>query len=87
MLLLQSADTTRLIDPSGQKQMLLSVGAGLRSIANASFTPDGRRIVFCSNDYGSWKIYSTGLDGQKRKTLTLKTTSSNYCLSPLLVRR
>jgi len=87
MLLLQSDSTAILLDPNGQTQMLLSAGAGLRTIANASFTPDGKRIVFCSNDYGSWKIYSIGMDGQKRKTLTLKTNSSNYCLSPLLARR
>ena len=72
MLLLQSANTARLIDPNGRKQVLLSAGAGLRNIANAIFTPDGKRVMFCSNDSGAWKIYSIGLDGQKRKTITLQ---------------
>ena len=87
MLLLQSANTARLIDPNGQKQMLLSAGAGLRRIVNAIFTPNGRRIMFCSNDSGAWNIYSIGLDGQNRKTITGRTHSSNFCLSPLLTRR
>jgi TolB protein len=87
MLLLQSANTARLIDPNGRKQILLSAAAGLRSIVNAIFTPDGRRVMFCSNDSGIWKIFSIGLDGQKRKTVTVRTSSSNFCLSPLLTRR
>ena len=87
MLLLQSGNTARLLDRNGQKQVLLLAVAGLRGIANAVFTPDGRRIMFCSNDSGAWRIYSMGLDGQKRKTITLQTTSSNFCLSPLLTRR
>jgi Tol biopolymer transport system component len=87
MLLLQSANTARLVDPNGQKQVLLSAGAGLQRIMNAIFTPDGRRVMFCSNDSGGWRIYSVGLDGQKRKTITVRTNSSNFCLSPLLTRR
>ncbi|MBN2241406.1 MAG: PD40 domain-containing protein [Acidobacteria bacterium] len=86
MLLMQSADTARLIDPNGPKQVLLQAAAGLRSIANAVFTPDGKRVMFCSNDHGDWKIYSIGLDGRKRKTVTIKTSASNFCLSPLLGR-
>jgi len=87
MLLLQSSNTARLIDPNGRKQVLLSAGAGMRSIANAVFTPDGRKVVFCSNDSGVWRIYSIGLDGQNRKTITIRTSASNFCLSPLLARR
>jgi Tol biopolymer transport system component len=87
MLLLQSANTARLIDPNGRKQVLLSAAAGLDSIVNAVFTPDGRSVMFCSNNYGAWKIYSIGLDGQRRKTITIRTNSSNFCLSPLLTRR
>ncbi len=87
MLLLQSSNTARLIDPNGRKQMLFSAGAGLQSIRNAIFTPDGKRVMFCSNDSGAWKIFSVELDGQKRKTITIRTSSSNFCLSPLLTRR
>lgn len=87
MLLLQSPNTARLIDPEGQRQVLLSARAGLRSIVNASFAPDGRRIVFCSDDDGLWRIYSMGLDGQNRKTITIRTSSSNFCVSPLLTPR
>jgi Tol biopolymer transport system component len=87
MLLLQSSFTARLIDPNSEKQLLLSAGTGMKSISNAIFTPDGKRIMFCSNDLGTWKIYSVDLDGQKRKTITIKSTSSNFCLSPLLPRR
>jgi Tol biopolymer transport system component len=86
MLLLQSSVTARLIDPNSRKQVLLSAGAGMPHISNAIFTPDGKRVMYCSNDLGSWKIFSIGLDGQKRKTITTKTNSSNFCLSPLLAR-
>jgi Tol biopolymer transport system component len=86
-LLLQSAGTARLIDPNGRNQVLLSAATGMKSIGNAVFTPDGKRIMFCSNDLGAWKIYSTDLNGQKRKTITIKSNSSNFCLSPLLTRR
>lgn len=85
-LLLQSASTARLIDPNGAKQVILSTVASLQSISNAVFTPDGKKVMFCSNDIGGWKIYSLGLSDQKRKTITLKTNSSNFCLSPLLTR-
>jgi hypothetical protein len=53
MLLLQSANTARLIDPDGRKQVLLSAEAGLRRIVNAIFTPNGRRVKFCYNDPGA----------------------------------
>jgi Tol biopolymer transport system component len=86
MLLLQSANTALLIDPNGPRQVLLSAGAGLRNIVNAVFTPDGRNVMFCSNDLGTWKIYSIDLDGRNRKTITVRTNASNFCLSPLLMR-
>jgi Tol biopolymer transport system component len=84
MLLLQSGKMAHLIDPEGRKQVSLSAGAGLQTIVNAVFTPDGRSVMFCSNDLGVWKIFSLDLDGQKRKTITIRTSSSNFCLSPLL---
>jgi Tol biopolymer transport system component len=84
LLLLQSATSARLIEPNGQKQIQLSAGAGLQSIVNAVFTPDGKRIMFCSNDSGTWRVYSAGLDGQNRKTVTIRASSSNFCLSPML---
>ncbi len=87
MLLLQSANTARLIDPNGSKQVLLSAGAGLRHISNAIFTPNGKKVMFCSNDSGAWNIYSIGVDGRNRRTITGRTNSSNFCLSPLLTRR
>ena len=87
LLLLQSDKTAFLIDPIGKKQVLLSAVTGLRSIANAMFTPDGRKVMFCSNDLGAWKIYSADLDGSNRRTITIRTNSSNFCLSPLLTRR
>ncbi len=86
MLLLQSENGAFLIDPNGRRQVILSVEAGLRNIANAVFTPDGKRLMFCSNDSGPWIIYSIGLDGRNRKTITIKTSSSNFCLSPMLAR-
>lgn len=86
MLLLQSATTARLIDPGGMKQVLLSAIAGFRSIINAIFTPDGRKVMFCSNDIGDWRIYSIDLESLKRKTITIRTNSSNFCLSPLLAQ-
>lgn len=86
-LLLQSDNAAYLIDPGGRQQVILSVEAGLRRIANAIFTPDGKKVIFCSNDTGPWIIYSIGLDGRNRKTVTIKTSSSNFCLSPMLAPR
>lgn len=83
-LLLQSANRARLIDPDGKKQVLLS--AGLRRMANVIFAPNGRKVIFCSDDSGAWNIYSIGLDGQNRRTITGRTNSSNFCLSPQLSR-
>jgi Tol biopolymer transport system component len=85
MLLLQLDGGVRLSDPEGNKQVLLS--ARLRRAANALFTPDGKGVLFCSNDEGAWNIYSVGLDGQQRKKITGRTNTSNYCLSPLLTGR
>jgi Tol biopolymer transport system component len=85
MLLLQLENSVRLTDLEGKKQVLLS--ARLRRAANGLFTPDGKGVLFCSNDEGAWNIYSIGLDGQQRKKITGRTNSSNYCLSPLLTGR
>jgi TolB protein len=81
MLMLQSRNGVRLVDPDGNKQILLS--AGLRTAVNAVFTPDGKRVMFCSNDEGAWNIYSVDLEGKNRKKITGQTNSSNYSLSPL----
>jgi TolB protein len=82
MLLLQFANGVRLVDLVRKKQVLLS--AGLRREVNAIFTPDGKGVMYCSDDEGAWNIYSIGPDGQKRKKITGRTNSSNFCLSPLL---
>jgi Tol biopolymer transport system component len=87
MLLLQSADKARLIYLNGRRQENLSAGAGLKSIVNAIFAPDGKKLLFCSDDSGTWRVYSAGLDGQNRKTVTIRASSSNFCLSPLLAPR
>ncbi len=84
-LLLQSTASVRLIDLNTKKQVLLS--AGLQRAVNAIFTPDGKKVMFCSNDSGAWNIYSTDLEAQKRRTVTGRTNSSNFCLSPLLTKR
>jgi TolB protein len=81
MLLLQSGNGVRLVDPDRKKQVLLS--PGLRVAVNAIFTPDGKGVMFCSDDDGAWNIYSVGLDGQNRKKITGQTNSSNYSLQPL----
>ncbi len=81
-LLVQSASGVRLIDPDGGNPVLLS--AGLRRAVNAIFTPDGKAVMFCSDDSGGWNIYLSSLDGKTRKTITGQTNSSNFCFSPLL---
>ena len=86
-LLLQAANTARLVDRYGQKRVLLSAGTGLHRIVNAILTPNGKGVMFCSDDSGVWNIYSAGLEGQHRRTITSRTSSSNFCLSPLLARR
>jgi Tol biopolymer transport system component len=85
LLLLQSENAVRLTDLEGKKQVLLS--ARLQRAANAIFTPDGKGVMFCSDDEGAWNIYSIGLDGQNRKKITGRTNTSNFCLSPLLTGR
>jgi len=85
MLLLQLENSVRLTDPEGKKQVLLS--ARLRRTMNSLITPDGKGVMFCSNDEGAWNIYYVGLDEQQRKKLTGRTNSSNYSLSPLLTAR
>jgi Tol biopolymer transport system component len=85
MLLLQLESSVRLTDLEGKKQVLLS--ARLRRAMNGQITPDGKGVLFCSNDEGAWNIYSVGLDGEQRKKITGRTNSSNYCMSPLLTSR
>jgi len=85
MLLLQFFNGARLVDPARKKQVVLS--AGLRRQVNAIFTPDGKGVMYCSDDEGAWNIYSVGLDGQNRKKITGRTNSSNFCLSPMLTSR
>jgi len=84
MLLLQAVNGVRLIDRDGKKQVNLS--AGLRNTKNSIFTPDGKGVMFCSNEQGAWNIYSVGLDGKGQKLLTGRTNSDNFCMSPLLAR-
>ncbi|MBZ5498919.1 MAG: hypothetical protein LAP85_21180 [Acidobacteriia bacterium] len=86
MLLLQSDNGVRLVDPDGKRQDVL-LSARLRRVVNAIFTPDSKGVMFCSDDEGAWNIYSIGLDGQNRKKITGKTNSSNFCLSPMLSGR
>jgi Tol biopolymer transport system component len=85
VVLLQSENAVHLTDLEGKKPVLLS--ARLRRAVNGIFTPDGRAVMFCSDDEGAWNIYSVGLDGQKRRKITGRTNSSNFCLSPLLTNR
>ena len=85
MLLLQSSYNIYLVDPDGKR--LVPLAPGLRQAVNAIFTPDGKKVMFCSNDEGAWNIYSVDLDGQNRKKITGQTNSSNYCLSPMLSNR
>ncbi len=87
MLLLQASNTAFIVDPDGSRQVQLAMEAGFRHIANAYFTPDGKKVMFCSDDSGGWRIYSLSLEGWKRRTVTTRTNSSNFCLSPLLTRR
>jgi Tol biopolymer transport system component len=81
MLLVQSGYSIHLVDPDGKK--IVNLAPGLRQAVNAIFTPDGKRVMFCSDDEGAWNIYSVDLEGQNRKKITGQTNSSNYCLSPL----
>lgn len=86
LLLLQSDNGVRLVDPDGKKPDVV-LSTGLRRVVNATFTPDGKGVMFCSDDEGAWNIYSIGLDGKNRKKITGKTNTSNFCLSPMLSTR
>jgi Tol biopolymer transport system component len=82
MLLLQFGSSVRLVDLVENKQVELS--QGLHHAVNSIFTPDGKRVMYCSDFEGAWNIYSIGLDGENRKRITGRTNSSNFCLSPML---
>src|SRR5690606_39003067 len=44
------------------------------------WSPDGSRIVFCSNRAGGPQIYTMNADGSNVKRISF--VSSNYCTSP-----
>jgi Tol biopolymer transport system component len=83
-LMLQSAAGIYLDDGGGGKPVKLSVGTD-RPL-DAVFTPDGRQIMFRSNDEGEWHLYTVGLDGKERRRITAQLSAASFCLSPPLSR-
>ncbi len=37
---------------------------------NVTFSPDGRRVIYCSNELGSWDIFAVNVDGTGKTRLT-----------------
>ncbi len=81
-LMLQSSSGIYLVSVSGGKPLRLSVGSD-RPL-DATFTPDGKGILYRSNDEGEWQIYEFDFSGGARKRITSRMSAGSYCLSPLL---
>ena len=55
------------MNSDGSGRRMITTGANDQ---NASFSPDGRRIVYTSNDDGNWEIYVMNADGSNKWRLT-----------------
>jgi len=82
LLLLQANGSVDLVDSHGQNRVHLSAPGD--NPLDAAFTPDGRGVIFRSNQDGDWHLYFVDLKGQNRKRITGQLTASLFCLSPLL---
>jgi TolB protein len=82
LLLLESAEGFKLVDPAGVTTRDLALGAG--RMLDAVFTPDGREVMFRSDHEGYWYIYARNLVSSKIRRVSGNLTASSFCLSPLL---
>ncbi len=85
LLLLQTASGISLTDVDGKRTISLAPGIG-RPL-EATFTPDGREVMFRSNHEGDWNIYAVDLSGTHLRRITGRLSASMFCLSPMLSRR
>ncbi len=81
-LMLKSAVGIYLAATGGGKPTRLDLGSD-RPL-DAVFTPDGKDIMYRSNDEGEWQLYSVSIIGGKRRRVTSQMSASSFCLSPLL---
>ncbi len=84
-LLLQSASGISLTDADGKK--IISLAPRIGRPLEATFTPDGREVMFRSNHEGDWNLYAVDLSGAHVRRITGHLSASMFCLSPLLSRR
>jgi Tol biopolymer transport system component len=80
-LLLQAGSGLFLTDADGKRTTSLAPGIG-RPL-DALFTPDGREVIFRSDQEGEWSLYIVGLDGKNLRKISGKLSASSFCLSPL----
>lgn len=80
-LLLQSVDAIALVSLRTGKSVRLTHGQVVP--LDATFTPDGREVMFRSEHEGSWHLYAVDLNGNNVRRLTGKLSAAAYCLSPL----
>jgi Tol biopolymer transport system component len=59
------------------------LGSGVLQPQDASFTPDGKEVIFRSNHEGPWYLYAVDLKGTNIRRISGNLSASMYCLSPL----
>jgi TolB protein len=66
-----------MMSPNGTNLVRLTMNE--KSNENPSFSPDGRHLVFASNESGRYQIYRMNVDGTGRKQIT---ADSDECMDP-----
>ncbi len=82
-LLIRASDGAYIINVEGNHGTKLSLGSG-RAL-DEEFSPDGRAVVYRSNEEGKDKIYAIHVDGTGRRRLSDDAgEDSLFAVSPLL---
>ncbi len=81
-LLLRVVGGIFLIDAGGGDPVRIK--APTNNLLDATFSPDGKEVMFRSKYEGDWNLYAVDLQSQKCRRLTEQLTAFMFCLSPLL---
>ena len=63
------------------KQYSMEQFMATTTVNGASFSPDGNRVLFSSNESGIFNVYSMPVAGSKPEALTKSTTDSTFAVS------